>query len=108
MTLYEEACRRPPVPADLADAIERVLRFIESDAGRAHDNCWVTSNFLMPGDDYWEADWAELPEGYVEILAGMGHELWQAVEDPMWAENFGGLPNQLLSKLNAVRVNHAG
>ena len=41
----------------------------------------------------------DLPEKYIETLGVMGHELWQAVEYPEWCENYGGLPEQLLSHL---------
>ena len=100
-TLYEEAIRRPPDVARLDVAVEQVLRFLASPEGKTHDNCWVTSNFLTPGDDHWEADWYDLPERYVAILHTMGHELWQAVEDPEWTENYGGLPEQLLNRFKA-------
>jgi len=106
--LYAEACRRPPVLPGLGTAIEQVLLFLASKEGRTHDNCWVTSNFLMPGNDFWEADWYDLPKRYVEILAAMGHELWQAVEDPEWTQNYAGLPEQLLARLKSLQGNHAG
>jgi len=106
--LYAEGCQRPPDLRRLGIAIKQVLLFLASDEGRTHDNCWVTSNFLMPGNDSWEADWYDLPERYVEILHAMGHELWQAVEDPEWTHNYGGLPEQLLGRLKAVEGDHAG
>jgi hypothetical protein len=38
----------------------------------------------------------------------MGQEMWQAVADPDWAENYGSLPEQLLLQLKAYEGEHAG
>jgi len=102
-TLYKAACRRPIIEPELDDAIVRLLEYLSSPTGQTHDNCWVVGNFLMPGDEYWEADWGELPARYEDVLGIMGHELWQAVENPEWCENFGGMPHQLLAQFNNER-----
>lgn len=96
--LYNAACRRPIIEPELDHAIEDVLEFLASAAGLTHDNCCVTSSFLMPGDDHWESDWGELNGRYEEVLGIMGHELSQAVEDPDACRNFGGMPDQLLTR----------
>lgn len=106
--LYHEAVTEPPNTRRLFAAIERLLRYLGSSEGRTHDNLWVTSNFLVPGDEYWEVDWADLPDPVVELLSRMSQEMWQAVEDPDWAKNYGSLPEQLLVQLKAYEGGHAG
>jgi len=99
--LYEEAVAQPPNTRRLFAAIRRILRYLGSSEGCTHDNLWVTSSFLVPGDEYWEVDWADLPEPVVSLLSRMSQEMWQSVGDPDWAEKFGGLPEQLLVQLEA-------
>lgn len=98
--LYAEACRRPARDAELESAIASVLRYLDAETGKeAHDDYLVVSDFIMQGEEYWEEDWEELPERFVEILGIMGHELGQAAADPEWAETFGGTPGQILDQL---------
>jgi hypothetical protein len=99
-SLYMAACARPAQDVALEAAIVELLRFLDGPNGRAHDDCWVVSNFIMPGDDHWEEDWSELPERYVDLLGILGHELWQAATDPEWAEQFGGTPKQILELIS--------
>ena len=97
--LYVEACKRPASPEKLDLALTRLLRFLATDIERSRANSRVVSNFLMSGDDCWEEDWGELPQAYVEVLGIMGHEMAEAAEDPEWAKEFGGTPEQLLEQL---------
>jgi len=97
--LYVEACKRPASPEKLDHALTRLLRFLAADIESSRANCRVVSNFLMSGDDCWEEDWGELPQAYVEILGIMGHEMAEAAEDPEWAREFGGTPEQILEQL---------
>ena len=100
LELYVEACKRPVDESRLEAALVQLLRFLDSDAGGAIDNFAVTCSFIMPGDEFWEEDWAELPERFVDTLGIMAHELLQAAEDPEWADSFGGTPKQILDELS--------
>jgi hypothetical protein len=99
--LYDEAVTQPLNTRGLLAAIERLLRYLGSAEGLTHDNLRVTSRFLVPDDEDWEVDWADLPEPVVELLSRMGHDMWQAVDDPDWAENYGRLLEQLLGQLKS-------
>jgi hypothetical protein len=99
--LYEAACRRPSEGPVLDQAIRHVLGYLATPEGSTPDNCWVTSHFLVPGDEFWEEDWEELPDRFVEFLAIMTHELWQSVEDPEWSQTFGSMPEQLLREFTS-------
>jgi hypothetical protein len=105
---YDEAVTQPPNTRRLFASIERLLRYLGSTEGRTHDNLWVTSHFLVPGDEHWEVDWADLPEQVVELLSRMGEEFLEAVDDPDWVRNFGDLPEQLLVQLKAYEADYSG
>ena len=104
--LYEEAVTQPPNTRRLLAAIGRVLRHLASSEGRTHDNFLVTSSFLVPGDEYWEVDWIELPEPVVGFLCRMQLEMWQAVGEPDGAKTYDSLPEQLLTQLDACEGGH--
>ena len=105
-SLYMAACARPAEDTALEAAIVDLLRFLDQTSAQLHDNCWVVSRFIMPGDDHWEEDWSELPERYVDLLGIMGHELEQAASDPEWAEEFGGTPKQILESIHKESKGH--
>ncbi len=98
--LYEAACSRPVDELRLERAIRELLEFLATDGGQTPDNFLVASRFLIPGDEYWDADWGDLPERFVEVLGIMAHELSLTLEDPEWAVTVGSTPSQLLAQLS--------
>lgn len=106
--LYDEAVTQPTSTRRLLASIGQLLRYLGSTEGRTHDNFRVAGNFLETCDDYWEVDWAELPEPVVDLLSRMSMELSEAVDDPDWAKNDGAIPEELLARLKAYEAERAG
>lgn len=82
-------------PVALRAALERVLEFLVSDAGRTDANCSTTDAFISATEDQWRA----LPEPLLGILDDMGGTLHDAIHAPNIARTFGATPEQLLERL---------
>ena len=59
------------------------------------------TDLFFGSDEGWEKDWSDqdLPEPLHDVFAMMGQALHDTVQSPEIAENFGCLPEQLLSQL---------
>jgi hypothetical protein len=82
-------------PAALRTALERLLEFLVSDAGRTDANCSTTDAFISATEEQWRA----VPEPLHAILDDMGGTLHDAIHAPNIARTFGATPEQLLERL---------
>ena len=86
-------------PAALTRALEAVLVFLASDAGRTDANCSVADHFIGDAEELWRG----LPEPLRSILDDMGGTLHDAIHAPNIARTFEATPEQLLERLRALR-----
>jgi len=96
---YAEVLSDPLDFAQLRTSLEELLEFLANE-GRTNANCWAVDRFFGNCQG-WERDWGEcnLPENFHDVLAMMGEALHDTVKAPNIAQNFGCLPEQLLSVL---------
>lgn len=83
----------------LATAVERVLVFLTTAAGRTDANCDVTDHFISATEELWTAS------SLRPILDDMGGTLHDAIHAPNIARTFEATPEQLLERL---RARHTG
>lgn len=83
----------------LAAAVERVLVFLTTAAGRTDANCDVTDHFISATEALWAAS------SLRPILDDMGGTLHDAIHAPDIARTFEATPEQLLQRL---RARHTG
>lgn len=93
--------------AALKKSLIVLLEFLR-DEGRTNANCWAVDLFFAESDR-WECDWTEqkLPEDFHDIFAMMSEALHDTVQASSIAENFGCLPEQLLSQINKLQAGAA-
>lgn len=84
--------------AVLAAAVERVLVFLTTTAGRTDANCAVTDQFISATEELWTGS-ALRP-----ILDDMGGTLHDAIHAPNIAKTFEATPEQLLERLRARHI----
>ncbi|HVG22979.1 MAG TPA: hypothetical protein VND45_02395 [Thermoanaerobaculia bacterium] len=77
----------------LAAALERVLVFLTSSAGRTDANCSVTDQFISAAETLWRES------SLAAILDDMGGTLHDAVYAPNVAKTFEATPEQLLERI---------
>ena len=96
-TAYAEVLSDPLDLVRLRTSLEALLEFLAGE-GRTNANCWAVDRFFGNCQG-WERDWGEcnLPENLHDVLAMMGEALHDTVKAPDIAQNFGCLPEQLLS-----------
>ena len=82
-------------PAALRGALERLLEFLVSAAGRTDANCSTTDAFISATEEQWRA----LPEPLHGILDDMGGTLHDAIHAPNISRTFEATPEQLLERL---------
>jgi hypothetical protein len=102
--VYAQVQREPADLPALYDALDALLRFLTSPAGRTHANCVATDSFFM-NNDRWERDWGDLPEPYQDLLGLLGDALHDTIAAPEIAENFDNTPEQLLARLHEIGRN---
>lgn len=77
----------------LRAAVERVLVFLVSTAGRTDANCSVTDQFISATESQWRAS------SIAEILDDMGGTLHDTIHAEPIAKTFEATPEQLLERL---------
>jgi hypothetical protein len=80
-------------------ALERVLRFLVSSAGRTDANCSVTDHFIATTEDRWRG---VVSDALSAILDDMGGTLHDAVHAPNIAKTFEATPEQLLERIREL------
>ncbi len=100
--VYAQVVRTDTDVRGIHRALNDLLTFLTSPAGRTHANCVATDSFFMH-NDRWERDWEHLPEPYQDLLSLLGDALHDTVSAPEIAENFHNTPEQLLSQLSQIK-----
>jgi hypothetical protein len=100
--VYAQVVRADADLAVLHGALDNLLSFLASPAGRTHANCVATDSFFML-NDRWERHWEHLPEPYQDLLGLLGDALHDTIAAPEIAENFDNTPEQLLARLQQIR-----
>ena len=93
-TLFEAL----PDPAASRVALERLLTFLASPAGRTDANCTTTYYFTTGAEPKWQS----LPAGLRAILDDMSGTLQDSVHAENIARTFEATPEQLLARLRTV------
>lgn len=88
------------VHADLRDvaALERLLVFLSSSAGRTDANCDTVHHFF----DAIESEWTSLPDPLRGIFDDMSGTLRESIYRPDIARTFEALPEQLLERVKKL------
>ena len=105
--VYIDVLAIPVNLSALKNSLENLLEFLRVE-GRTNANCWAVDLFFCLSEG-WERDWADqsLPEDFQDVFARMGEALHDTVKNPEIASNFDCLPEQLLERVNHLRVNRA-
>jgi hypothetical protein len=82
----------------LRAAMERLLEFLASTAGRTDANCTTTYNFITSTEDRWRGTRDELRA----ILDDMSGTLQDSIYAPDIARTFESTPEQLLARVRSV------
>lgn len=102
--VHAEVVRDPAQLPSLKSALESLLLFLASPAGRTHANCSAVDLFFTL-DDAWPPElWDHLPEVFADVLADIGGALHDTVKAPHIAQNFSSLPEQLLARVRAIEL----
>jgi hypothetical protein len=105
---YEAIIARPYDPQEITLAVEELLEYLTTPAGRTNANCVAVDHFFCLRDG-WEGDWEDEPAGLADVLGDMGGALHDTLSAPEVAENFDSTPELLLQALRAFkRVHFAG
>lgn len=104
---YDAIAARPYDADRVADALVPLLVHLGSEAGRTHPNCVAVDLFFLIRDG-WTAGWEEEPSELAAILADIGGQLHDTLQDPEVAENFDSTPEQLLARVRAFRAGRGG
>jgi len=96
--LYEALLAEPLDPVAVREALERLLDFLASKAGRTDSNCTAFDSWLSLG----EFEWPDLPGPVQDILGDMAGALHDTVSAPEIAANFECTPEQLLVRLRSA------
>jgi hypothetical protein len=96
--VYERLVKQPPPDLqEIKDALENLLSYLTTPAGRTSANCVATDLFFCLED--WGVDWEYLPELLTDIIGDMGGALHDTISSPEIARNFDSLPEQLLERV---------
>ena len=100
--VYRHTLAEPLDSIALKQSLEELLIFL-GETGRSNANCWAADLFFALSEG-WERDWAErtLPESFHDVLAMMGEALYDTVQAPEIARNFGCLPEQPLERVRRL------
>jgi hypothetical protein len=102
--VYSEVQRPIADLGSLRGAVEKLLLYLSSPAGRTHANCVAADSFFMD-TERWERTWGHLPEPYQDLLGDLGGALHDTFSAPEIAENFSSTPEQLLDQLRQIEIN---
>jgi hypothetical protein len=84
--------------ATLPVALERLLEFLASNAGRTDANCSTTYNFITSTEERWRGS----REGLHAILDDMSGTLQDSIYAPDIARTFESTPEQLLARVRSM------
>ena len=104
LAVYDELAKRSADLRPLKAAIERLLIFLSSAAGRTNANCWAVDLFFAIGEGWGDVNWEHVPEALSDMLGDMGSALHDTVQAPEMAENFECTPEQILTRLRTFEV----
>ena len=76
-------------------ALEALLAFLSSDAGRTDANCSTTFHFIAATEELWRT----VPDPLHSILDDMSGTLHESIYAPDIARTFEATPEQLLERL---------
>lgn len=79
----------------LREALDRLLSFLASPAGRTDANCCTVDRFFAS----IESEWRELPPDLAAVVDGLTGTLHDTIYAPQIAAHFESLPEQLLNRL---------
>jgi len=102
--VHAEVIRNPAQLPRLKRALESLLLFLASPAGRTHANCSAVDLFFTLDDAWPPTMWDHLPEAFADVLADIGGALHDTVKAPHIAQNFSSLPEQLLARVRAIEL----
>ena len=85
--------------AELVRVLERLLVFLSSPSGRTDANCETVHYFLNASEEKWQG----VSAGLREILDDMSGAMHDSVHRPDIATPLGATPEQLLTRLRALR-----
>jgi hypothetical protein len=103
-SVHAEVVRDPAQLPRLRNALESLLLFLASPAGRTHANCSAVDLFFTLDDAWPPRTWEHLPEPFADVLADIGGALHDTVKAPHIAENFSSLPEQLLARVRSIQL----
>ena len=94
---YEKIKEQPPKFRDIKISLENLLYYLTTESGRTSANCIATDLFFTLTD--WNMDREIFPETLTDIIGDVSGALHDTVSSPDIARNFGGLPEQLLERI---------
>jgi|SRR5437667_3560557 len=71
LVVYDELGKRSANHTSLKDAIDRVLSFLASPAGRTNANCWAADLFFALGEGWGDVAWEHVPDQLGDVLGDM-------------------------------------
>jgi len=104
LAVYNELARRSSELHPLSAALERLLTFLASPAGRTNANCWAADLFFCLDEGWGDVSWEHVPDELGEILGDIAGALHDTVRSPAIAANFDSTPEQLLARLRALTI----
>jgi hypothetical protein len=104
--VYFDVLAKPSNLHALKLSLSSLLEYL-SIRGRPNANCWAVDLFFCLSEG-WEQDWTEqnLPDEFHDVLSLMGQALHDTVKNPKIAENFDCLPEQLLTRVQSIRLHY--
>ena len=102
---YEAVVAKPYDPWEVTLAVEDLLEYLTTPAGRTNANCVAVDHFFCLRDG-WEGHWEDEPTGLADVLGDMGGALHDTISAPEIAENFDSTPELLLEALRAFKGSH--
>jgi hypothetical protein len=102
--VYFDVLAQPPNSPALKASLSGLLEYLRT-KGRTNANCWAVDLFFCLSEG-WEQEWTEqnLPEEFHDVLSLMGQALHDTVKNPTIAENFDCLPEQLLARVQSIKI----
>ena len=94
---HEKITERPLALLEIKSALGNLLLYLTTVSGRTTANCFATDLFFGLAD--WDVDWEAFPESLTDLIGDMSGALHDAVAHPEIAENFHGLPEDLLQRI---------
>src|SRR5690349_14698519 len=79
--VYAQVLRADTHLPSLSGALDALLTYLASPAGRTHANCVAADDFFMQ-NDRWERDWEHLPEAFQDLLGDLGGALHDTISAP--------------------------